>query len=234
MESIQHAIIIRLRRIYRIPTYPLRYIIIRIFELSHLRLVEKISFIFFKFKCLIYGVKHGKKISVYGNLLIRGPGQIIIGNNVELNSSSWRCSSSSINSPVRLRTFSLDKNNQIIVGNRVGLQGTSITARSTIVRIGDDTLIGPNCMITDADFHQIWPPTERNNPGIESDAPVTIGQRVWIGSRCIILKGVTIGDNAVIISGSTVVNDIPTNALAGGVPAKVIKFFPDVQNIFAK
>lgn len=55
--------------------------------------------------------------------------------------------------------------------------------------------------------------------------PIHIGNNVWITSRCIILEGVTIGDNSVIGAGSVVTNDIPSNCLAAGNPAKVIRYF---------
>lgn len=57
--------------------------------------------------------------------------------------------------------------------------------------------------------------------------PITIGNEVWIGMNCVIMDGVTIGDGAVIATGAVVTKDIPPFAIAGGVPAKVIKFrFP--------
>jgi acetyltransferase-like isoleucine patch superfamily enzyme len=52
---------------------------------------------------------------------------------------------------------------------------------------------------------------------------VIIGNNVWLGSRSIILKGVTIGDNSVIGAMSLVTKDIPPNSVAGGIPAKVIR-----------
>jgi maltose O-acetyltransferase len=52
---------------------------------------------------------------------------------------------------------------------------------------------------------------------------VTIGRNVWVGSGCIILPGVTIGDNSVIAAGSVVTKDVPEGALMGGVPAKQIR-----------
>lgn len=54
-------------------------------------------------------------------------------------------------------------------------------------------------------------------------APVTIGDDVWIGANCIILKGVTIGARSVIGAGSIVTRDIPSDCIAAGTPAKVIK-----------
>ena len=56
---------------------------------------------------------------------------------------------------------------------------------------------------------------------------ITIGNDVWIGRRCMVLDGVTIGDGAIIAAGAVVTKDIPPYAIAGGVPAKVIKYrFP--------
>jgi maltose O-acetyltransferase len=54
--------------------------------------------------------------------------------------------------------------------------------------------------------------------------PVDIGNNVWIGINAAIIGPVTIGDNAVIGAGSVVLKDIPSNAIAAGVPAKVIRF----------
>ena len=54
-------------------------------------------------------------------------------------------------------------------------------------------------------------------------APVEIGNGVWVGAHATILSGVTIGDNAVIAAGAVVTKDVPANAVAGGVPAKIIK-----------
>lgn len=58
-----------------------------------------------------------------------------------------------------------------------------------------------------------------------------IGNDVWIGRRAIIKAGVTVGDGAVIGSGSVVTKDIPPYAIVGGVPAKVIKFRFDAATI---
>ncbi len=54
-------------------------------------------------------------------------------------------------------------------------------------------------------------------------APIVLGKNVWVGSNATILQGVTIGDNAVVGAGAAVTQDIPANAVAVGVPAKVIK-----------
>lgn len=83
------------------------------------------------------------------------------------------------------------------------------------IEIGDDCGIGDNVTIVDSDHHSI--------DGALSIAPVQIGDHVWIGSNSMVLKGVTIGDGAVIAAGSVVTKDVPAHSLVGGVPAKVIK-----------
>lgn len=53
--------------------------------------------------------------------------------------------------------------------------------------------------------------------------PIVIGSNTWITYRCIILGGVTIGDNVIIGAGSVVANDVPSNVLASGNPCRIIK-----------
>lgn len=84
------------------------------------------------------------------------------------------------------------------------------------IEIGDNVAISENVTIWDSDAHQI------NSTGSKTQ-PVIIGNHVWIGTNVIILKGVNIGDGAVIAAGSVVNKSIPAYCLAAGVPAKVIK-----------
>ena len=53
--------------------------------------------------------------------------------------------------------------------------------------------------------------------------PITIGNNVWLADKVTITKGVTIGDNVIIAANSVVTKDIPSNTLAGGIPAQIIK-----------
>lgn len=158
--------------------------------------------------------------------ILRGPGtQIKIGANVSLNSSSRRTSASSLYSRLKLRTFAADA--KIIIGDNVGLNGTSITARTKTISIGKGTMTAPNVVIVDSDFHAQWPPENRaNNPGFETDEDVNIGENVWIGMNSIILKGVNTGNNSIIGAGSVVSSDIPADCVAAGNPAKKIKQLP--------
>lgn len=110
---------------------------------------------------------------------------------------------------------------QIFKGGVLTL-GTSFINNNCRIRCRKSITIGNNCAIShdvtivDSDFHTIV--------GSEEDGlPVHIGDRVWIGTRCLILKGVTIGEGAIIAAGSVVTKDIPAGVLAAGSPAKVIK-----------
>ena len=90
--------------------------------------------------------------------------------------------------------------------------------------IGDGTQIGMN--VTIATLNHGFDLGSRNTT---YPFPVIIGKNVWIGSNATILPGVTIGDNAVIGAGAVVAKDIPENAIAVGVPAKVIKYIQEQE-----
>jgi acetyltransferase-like isoleucine patch superfamily enzyme len=85
------------------------------------------------------------------------------------------------------------------------------------VTIGRDTLIGPDVMIRDSDSHSTG--TSERSP----TAPIEIGDRVWIGARAMVLKGVKIGDGSVVAAGSIVTKDVPPKTLVAGAPAKPIR-----------
>jgi acetyltransferase-like isoleucine patch superfamily enzyme len=85
------------------------------------------------------------------------------------------------------------------------------------IAIGHDATIAENVTIRDSDNHVI-----RGSSRPET-APVIIGDHVWIGMNALILKGVTIGDGAVVAAGAVVTKDVPPSSLVAGVPARVIR-----------
>lgn len=84
------------------------------------------------------------------------------------------------------------------------------------ITIGEDVKISEDVLIRDSDNHTIV-------GGRDKTAPIHIGNHVWIGAKAAILKGVTIGDGAIVAAGAVVTKDVPQGALVGGVPAKIIK-----------
>lgn len=60
-------------------------------------------------------------------------------------------------------------------------------------------------------------------PDLEMTFPITVGNNVYIGTRAIIMPGVTIGNNSIIAAGSIVTKDVPDNSVVAGIPAKIIE-----------
>jgi len=169
------------------------------------------------------GVKIGANCTFYGTPMINKHPQseIIVGNNVMV------CSSVSLYSSLligRSKLHALSDTSQIIIGDDCDLNGLTAISRSRTIEIGAGTLIAGNCVIMDSDFHHVYPvETRRGHQDDVVDLDVRIGESVWIGLNCIILKGVTIGRGSVIGAGSVVVRDIPPMVVAAGNPARVRK-----------
>jgi len=114
-----------------------------------------------------------------------------------------------------------DKCGKIIVGKGTDLDGTSIVSYVGVT-IGENVYIGPRTVIMDCDGH----PGDRTLPDIPENrkkAPIVIGDNVKIGFGSMIMKGVTIGEGAVIAPKSVVMWDVPAGAYFGGNPAKKVR-----------
>ena len=176
-----------------------------------------------KLKAKLLGVSLGQDVTATGPIgLLRHPaGQISIGSHVSLISTWRRATAATIYAPTRLRVFGPKA--AILIGDFCELSGTSIAARSTTISLGQGCLIGPNCVITDSDFHSPWPCEDRSKePGYERDSGVRLDDYVWVGMQTIILKGVHIGRGAIIGAGSVVTHDIPAMTVACGAPARIV------------
>ena len=103
----------------------------------------------------------------------------------------------------------------LTIGKKCGFSGISIGCAKKIT-IGDNFRAGANTIITDSDWHfDDW----RTGP----DLPIEIGTNVWLGANTIVLKGVSIGDNSIVGAGSVITKSLPSDVMAGGNPARVIK-----------
>ena len=113
---------------------------------------------------------------------------------------------------------------RIEIGRRGYINRRTIIDANDLVSIGDETMIGPFCYITDHDHTVRTGTRPYDNPLVS--APVRIGARCWIGAHVTILKGVSIGDGAVIGAGSVVTKSVPPGVIAVGNPARVLKPVP--------
>jgi acetyltransferase-like isoleucine patch superfamily enzyme len=115
---------------------------------------------------------------------------------------------------------------RIRLGDRVGLSSCTIVAGNSI-DIGEDTILGAGSMILDNDFHILGHGFSWLTEYSKNSKPVKIGRGCFIGSRSIILKGVTLGDRVVIGAGSVVTNDVPAYSIAAGNPARIVGTIPN-------
>lgn len=121
--------------------------------------------------------------------------------------------------PCVLRTLRPEA--ELLVGDDVGMSGCSLCATERVV-IGDRALLGAGVNIADTDSHPTRVEGRRWSREGVGVATVVIGDDVFLGERAIVLKGVTVGDGAVIAAGAVVTRDIPAGAIAAGVPASVV------------
>lgn len=105
---------------------------------------------------------------------------------------------------------------KIEIGNNSYIGDRTEIHSGECVKIGNNVNIAWDCNILDRDYHAFEADTEVIKP-------VEICDHVWIGARCIVLKGVKIGEGAVVAAGSVVTRDVPPGCLVAGNPAKVIK-----------
>ena len=113
-----------------------------------------------------------------------------------------------------------DIRQNLSVGNDVILNVGCLIDLASTVTIDDTAAIGYEVMlITGA--HTIGP-TQRRAAGL-APKPIYIGSGAWLGTRCVILPGVTIGEGVVVAAGAVVNRNMPANVMVAGVPAKIIK-----------
>ena len=152
-------------------------------------------------------VEVGNNLTTNGLIFISHQGDMKIGSNVILNSRKTTNPSAGGN----ICAFTVCGGGYCELGDNVAASHISLTCWNQII-IGKDVLIGSNTIITDSDFHSLdseYRANERNKNYDERKehihtAPVHIGEGAFIGARCIILKGVSIGSKSIVGAGSVV------------------------------
>ncbi len=111
----------------------------------------------------------------------------------------------------------VDKGGELIIGDNCRINGVNISVQRQVL-IGNNCRIGPHTIIMDSDHHDV---TNRLDHG--KLKAISIEDDVWVATRAMILKGVTIGKGAVVASGAVVTKNVPAYSVVAGVPAKIIK-----------
>ena len=163
----------------------------------------------------------GKNLRINGRIHVSNMGILRIGDDVAINSgvefnpaggegSTW---------------ITVQEGAVLKIGDRVGMSNVVIDAWQEVI-IEDKVAIGACCVIRDNDAHSLNV-EERLDPELNRRhtkcAPVLIKRGAFIGMRCIILKGVTIGEESVIGAGSVVTKSVPDREIWAGNPAQFIR-----------
>jgi maltose O-acetyltransferase len=150
-------------------------------------------------------------------LLLHGPGRIVIGEGVQFG---WPTSGGFHTGYCHVEAAAPESVVEFEDGVEVN-NGAVIKSEGPGIRIRRQALLGSGVIIYDSDFHDLHPARRRS--GRPAMVPVEIGRNAFIGDRAIILKGVTIGADAVVGAGSVVTADVPAGVVAAGNPARVIR-----------
>lgn len=135
-------------------------------------------------------------------------------------------------------------NGHVRIGDHSYIGASTFISRSAIT-VGNNVTIAWGCTVYDHDSHSVDYRLRRKDIddelrdmrsgvsfiknkdwGVVAFKPIVICDDAWIGMNCIILKGVTIGEGAVVGAGSVVTKDVPAWTLVAGNPARVIKELP--------
>ena len=146
----------------------------------------------------IFDRKFGRAIwNISGEVVFNGPAFIGHGNKINVHKGGL-----------------LDFGADVIINAE-----SSIVCRKSVI-FGKNCLVSWDCMIMDTDFHKIYQEGEQ----INADKPVLIGDHVWIGMKCCLLKGSCLPEGSIVAAGAIITKSFSKkHCIYGGNPAKVIK-----------
>jgi acetyltransferase-like isoleucine patch superfamily enzyme len=189
--------------------------------------INRLVFFYFLIKS-----KFVKELLLSKNVIFKGfpliqvckDASVIIEKGVTINSSN-RGYHVNMYAPVKIMA---DRPGAVIkIGEQTRIHGSCLHAYE-LIEVGKRCLIAANCQIFDANGHDnCFDNIEERINSTSNAKPIVIEDCVWIGANTIILPGVRIGKGAIIAAGSVVTKSIPSMVIAGGNPAKVIKYFAE-------
>ena len=154
----------------------------------------------------------GKFVTVRGNPRIEVKGKIIVGDHCRI----W--------SHMGVTQLYAGPRAELIIGNNTFVNTGTILSASNRIVIGNNVQIANQVILMDGDFHGVDDRDVMKVPG-----EIIIEDDVWIATRAMILKGVTIGKGSTVAAGAVVTKNVPPYTLVGGVPAKVIRHLTKPQ-----
>jgi acetyltransferase-like isoleucine patch superfamily enzyme len=150
----------------------------------------------------------GRRVTLRGRPAVTNDGRMTIGDRVRL-----------VSTVATLELVTLP-GGHLEIGDNVFVNYGSSLVSSAHVKIGNDCLIGAHVTVMDCDFHRV-----EDKAWDTSGAPIVIEERVWLGNRSMVLKGVRVGHDAVVAAGAVVTREVPARTLVAGVPARVVRRF---------
>jgi acetyltransferase-like isoleucine patch superfamily enzyme len=155
-------------------------------------------------------VEFGPGFMANRKLVIKGPGRVVFGANV----NAWAHEERNV-------IITYDRGATIRVGSNVRLNGVGLMAKRGIT-IGDNCILGSSLLV-DTDFHSVRRDRATNPHAPVLSAPITLCDNVWLAGQTVVLKGVTIGQNSVIGFRAVVTRDVPPDVVVAGNPARVVR-----------
>ncbi len=187
--------------------------------------VKRVTTARVRMRLRVRGVTCGPGLSVYGGVDIRihRTAKVTIGRRNRWNSGFL---ANPVGGYRRLGIW-VGRNAVLAIGNDVGLSSSTIVC-SHAITIHDGVFVGGDCHIYDTDVHSMQYDRRIAQPDLGAKwAPIVIKEQCFIGARCIILKGVTIGRRAVVAAGSVVTRDVPDGEVWGGNPVRRLGIVQD-------
>jgi acetyltransferase-like isoleucine patch superfamily enzyme len=154
-------------------------------------------------------VRFGKGVVLNWRFRFRGPGRLEIGDGCNL----W-----AHQEPNAFHTYG--KDSVIRIGKNCRLNGVSVHCRKAVT-FGGDCLAG-SAILMDNDFHSVEF-DHRNDPAYIKSKPIVIEDRAWLAGQSAILKGVTVGKDAVVAFRAVVTKDVPEGRIVAGNPAEIVR-----------
>lgn len=148
----------------------------------------------------------GRNLRLEGRIVLRGPGEVILGDNVRIGQT--------------VTPWTYSREARIEIGDDSYLNGTSFGCRE-LIRVGPRAILA-RCSIMDTNFHSLSPDRHSAHAPVKTE-PVVLEENVWVAAQAGVLPGTRVGRNSVVGFGAVCSGEYPENVLIAGNPARVVK-----------